>query len=103
MSAVLPMFTEADVRRLSVGTPLFEERCEALLVGIRISRKGYLRAWDIDYDTLDDVVEYLINKGTLGVFHHHEDGECIGIRSQTGHCGPYTSGYCPLPGQSEPE
>ncbi len=103
MSAVLPMFTEADVRRLSVGTPLFEERCEALLAGIRISRQGFMRAWDIDYDTLDDVVVHLIDKGVLGTFNHSEHGECVGIRSQTGKCGPYTTGFCPLPGQSEPE
>jgi hypothetical protein len=99
MSAALPMFTDADVRRLKADTPFFQAQCQALLSGIRVSRRGYIVADNVDYDTIGDVVTYLLEQGVLGFFHHQDDGECIGIRNQLGGCGPYTSGYCPLPGQ----
>lgn len=113
MSA-LPMFTDSDVRRIAsnpanAGEPFhtfFAERCQALLAGIRISRRGYLIAENVDYETLQDVVTHLLEKGVLGFFNvEGEDGlgpiECIGIRNQMGGCGRYINGHCPLPGQDQ--
>lgn len=114
MSAVLPMFTDADVRRITTDEKnagesfyvFFQERCQALLRGIRASRQGFLVSDDIDYDTLGDVVTHLLDKGVLGFFRQTDDWgsrECIGIRDQMGGCRPYTTGYCPLPGQFDRE
>jgi hypothetical protein len=105
MSAVLPMLTPHDAVRAATDEKnkdepfyqFFQARCQALMDGIRVSRKGYVRANDVDYESLQDVVEYLLDKGWLGFFQHAEDGDCIGIRDQMGGCGPYIKGYCPLP------
>ncbi len=113
MSAALPMFTDAEVIRIQTDPAnanepfyqFFAERCQALISGIRVSRQGFLVVDDIDYETLGDVVTHLLDKGVLGYFTHQSEWfgerECIGIRNQMGGCGPYVSGYCPLPGQSE--